>query len=263
MARHRRNHGEEAHENAERWLLTYADMITLLMVLFVVMYAISNTDLRKFTVLAQSFSAAFNTDVFQGQQALTVTDGQQTSQGPTMFDAGQGVIATDYRSVTAFVADYAIANGLANEVSVDRVPEGIAIRINEALLFSSGRARLDARALEIATKIASIIAPLPNNIRVEGHTDDQPPTGPFYVDNWELSTARAVVVLDALRDHGIAPERLAAAGYAGYQPLVPNTTDANRARNRRVDILILYPPAPSAPPTMDPLSIPSPVGGQP
>jgi chemotaxis protein MotB len=263
MARRRRDRGEEARENADRWLLTYADMITLLMVLFVVMYAVSNTDLRKFTVLAQSFSAAFNTDVLQGQQALTVTDAQQTSQGLTMFDAGEGAIATDYRSVTAFVADYAIANGLANEVSVDRVAEGIAIRINEALLFSSGRARLDAPALEIAAKIASIIAPLPNNIRVEGHTDDQPPTGPFYADNWELSTARAMAVLDALRDHGVAPQRLSAAGYAGYQPLVPNTSDANRARNRRVDILVLYPPAQSATPTTDPFAIPSPIGGQP
>lgn len=263
MARRRRVDGEDGHENAERWLLTYADMITLLMVLFVVMYAISNTDLRKFTVLAQSFSAAFNTDVFQGQQTVTVTDGQQTSQGPMTFDTGQGIVATDYRSVTAIVRDYAIANGLASDVSVDRVAEGIAIRINEALLFSSGRARLNDRALEVTGKIASIIAPLPNSIRVEGHTDDQPPTGPFYADNWELSTARALAVLDALRARGIAPQRLSAAGYAGYQPLVPNTSDANRALNRRVDILILYTSDQSATPSIAPLGIPSPIGGQP
>lgn len=262
MAR-RKTKLEETKPDLMRWLLTYADMITLLMVLFVVMYAISNTDLRKFTVLAESFSAAFNTDVFQGQQALTVTDGQQTSQGPTTFDAGQGAIATDYRSVTAIVKDYAIANGLASDVSVNRVAEGIAIQINEAVLFSSGRARLNDRALEVTGEIASIIAPLPNNIRVEGHTDDQPPTGPFYADNWELSTARAVAVLDVLRDRGIAPQRLSAAGYAGYQPLVPNTSDANRARNRRVDILILYTSDQSATPSIAPLGTPSLIGGQP
>jgi chemotaxis protein MotB len=254
MARSKRRGVELPHENAERWLLTYADMITLLMVLFVVMYAISNTDVRKFTLLAQSFSSAFNTDVFQGTDTVTISVGEATAPKTAQIDAASGIVSSDYRSVNATVRDYAISQGLAGDVSVDRVAEGIAIRISDTLLFPSGRARLDASSQKVLAKIEGIVAPLPNSLRIEGHTDDLPPTGPFYQDNWELSTARALAVLNALRDLGIAPERLAAAGYSGYRPIVPNSDDASRARNRRVDILILYTqetspsPAPTGPP---------------
>lgn len=255
MARSKRHGPELPHENAERWLLTYADMITLLMVLFVVMYAISNTDVRKFTLLAQSFAAAFNTDIFQGRETITIAEGEPSVPKTADFDAGSGIVASDYRAVNATVRDYAISQGLAGDVSVDRVPEGIAIRISDTLLFPSGRARLDAASTKVIARIEKIVAALPNQLRIEGHTDDLPPTGPFYRDNWELSTARALAVLNELRDLGIAPDRLAAAGYSGYRPLIPNSNDAARARNRRVDILILYPNATSPAPTDAPFTI--------
>ena len=261
MARSKKRAAEGGHETSERWLLTYADMITLLMVLFVVMYAISNTDLRKFTVLAQSFSAAFNTDVFQGSQAISISAAPEPASITSPFDSGSGVVASDYRAVAATVNDFAISQGLAGDVTVDRVPEGIAIRISATLLFPSGRARLDAPSLKVLAKIEEIIAPLPNPLRIEGNTDDIPPTGPFYADNWELSTARALAVLDELRVLGIAPERLAAAGYAGYRPIIPNTDDASRARNRRVDILILYAQDPTPSPAAT--SAPFIIGGLP
>ncbi len=249
------------HENAERWLLTYADMITLLMVFFIVLYAISNTDLRKFTALAQSVSAAFNTDVFKGTKSFTVTSGQDTAPDVAQFDAGQGVVATDYRSISATVSDYVIQNGLEGKVSVDRVPEGIAIRISDSFLFQSGRARLDDRAREVLDEIVSVVNPLPNPLRIEGHTDNIPPTGPFFTDNWQLSTARALAVLDLMRGDGVASSRLAAAGYAENKPVVPNSDEASRARNRRVDILVLYDASAlpgAAPASLEP--VPSPIG---
>jgi len=257
MARAKRRGGEGGHENAERWLLTYADMITLLMVLFVVMFAISNTDVRKFTALAQSFSAAFNNDVFQGNETITISEAVSLEPNSAQLDASSGLIASDYRAVSATIRDYAISQGLDGDVSVDRVPEGIAIRISDTLLFSSGRARLDAPSLKVLGRIEAIVAPLPNALRIEGHTDDLPPTGPFYSDNWTLSTARALAVLNELHELGIGPERLAAAGYAGYQPIVANTDDAARARNRRVDILILYvdPQLPAVAPSDEPFAI--------
>ncbi len=257
MAGSKRRGGDVVHENAERWLLTYADMITLLMVLFVVMYAISNTDVRKFTALAQSFSAAFNNDVFQGTDTISISEALASEPDTAQFDASSGVISNDYRTVNATIRDYAIAQGIGGDVSVDRVPEGIAIRISDTLLFSSGRARLDERSLKVLARIEAIVAPLPNALRIEGHTDDLPPTGPFYSDNWDLSTARALAVLNEMHDLGIDEHRLAAAGYAGYQPIVANTDDASRARNRRVDILILYvaSPSPSASATDAPFAI--------
>lgn len=253
----RRGHAESPHENEERWLLTYSDMITLLFVLFVVMYAISNTDVRKFVALAESMQAAFNTDVLQGQQPVTIMSGAETVPMNQTYDAGSGVVATDFRTIQATLQDYAISQGLGGEVEVGRIPEGIVIRLNDALLFSPGRANLNAQAQAVVQQVAGIVRPLPNAIRVEGDTDDQPPDGGLYPDNWQLSTARALAVVDALQGLGIPPDRLSATGYAQYNPLVPNTDAASRARNRRVDMVLLY-PQPEASMGAPATSIPSP-----
>ncbi len=255
MARKKRAAGEEVHDNEERWLLTYADMITLLMVLFVVMYAISNTDLRKFTAFAQSMAAAFNNDVFQGTQQTTISDGIQTNPTSGTFDEGSGVVATDYATIQAGLKDFAIQNGIAEQVEVQRNNEGIVIRIGGSILFESGRVVISPTSDKLLDKIVELVNPLPNNLRIEGHTDDVPPDNWLYTDNWRLSTDRALAVLSAMEQRGIAQQRMSVAAFAQYKPLVPNTDDAARARNRRVDIVILYPmedtgiPSPSAEPS--------------
>jgi len=241
MSRRRKGHHEGAHENEERWLLTYSDLITLLFVLFVVMYAISNTDVRKFVLLAQSMSQAFNTDVMQGQSALSISNGQDTTIQQETTASGSSPVQSDYAALKAALEDYAIGQGLGGEVQVGIVPEGIVIRLNDTLLFSSGRAYLDDHATMLVQKVAQIIRPLPNKVRIEGNTDDTPPDGVLFTSNWDLSTARAIAVLDAMVGAGIDPARLCAAGYGQYNPLVPNTDEASRAKNRRVDIVVIYP----------------------
>jgi chemotaxis protein MotB len=236
-------HGE-VHPD-ERWLVTYADMVTLLLAVFIVLYALSDTNVRKFTAFAQSVSAAFSTDVFQGNQAVTITTGADSAPSVGTFDSGSGAISSDFKAVNASISDYVIGKGLDGQVSVDQVPEGIAIRIKDALLFQPGRAALDAGSSEVLQRISGTLQGYPNHIRIEGNTDDVAPTGPFYTDNWHLSTARALAVLDVLVQAGIDPARLAATGRAQFNPLGANTSEANRATNRRVDILILYPPATS------------------
>src|SRR5262249_33904114 len=225
---------------------------TLLLAVFIVMYALSDTNVRKFTAFAQSVSAAFTTDVFEGTEATTITSGQDTAPDVGQFDSGKGVVASQYSEVNAAISDYAISRGLGTQLTVDQVPEGIAIRIRDALLFQPGRAALDATATEVLGRIATTLAQYPNKIRVEGNTDDVPSNGPFYADNWQLSTARALAVLGSLRQSGIDPARLAAAGRAEFNPIVPNTSEANRAANRRVDILILSPATSPAAPAIDP-----------
>jgi chemotaxis protein MotB len=242
MARHRRKgHAEGAHENEERWLLTYSDLITLLFVLFVVMYAISTTDVRKFVALAQSMSAAFNTDVMSGQQALTITSGMESTIQQDTTSSGSSPVESDLKAVKAALEDYAISQGLGGEVEVGISPQGIVIRLNDALLFSSGRAYLDDHATRLVRKVADIVRPLPNDLRIEGNTDDTPPDGILFMSNWDLSTTRALAVLNAMVSAGVGPERLCAAGYGQYNPLVPNTDAASRAKNRRVDIVVIYP----------------------
>jgi len=242
MARRKNAHIEGPHENDERWLLTYSDLITLLFVLFVVMYAISTTDVRKLTILAQSLSAAFNADVLSGQQAVSISDGQdstiqQMQQSPT----GTSPVQSDLKAIKAALEDYAIGQGLGAEVEVGATPQGIVIRLNDALLFSSGRAHLDDHALRIVKQVADIIKPLPNQIRVEGNTDDQAPDGVLFTSNWDLSSARALAVLKAMVDIGMDPRRMSALGNAQYSPLTPNVDDASRVKNRRVDVVVLYP----------------------
>jgi chemotaxis protein MotB len=255
MSKRRRAHVEGGHDNDERWLLTYSDLITLLFVLFVVMYAISTTDVRKFVALAQSVSAAFNADVMTGQQAISISNGQDMTVQQDTSAAGTSPVQSDLKAIQAALEDYAIGQGLGGEVQVGMAPEGIVIRLNDALLFSSGRAHLDDHAIKLVNEVASIIKPLPNHVRIEGNTDDQAPDGVLYTSNWDLSTARALAVLEAMVNVGMDPSRLAAQGNAQYDPIVANADDTSRAKNRRVDIVVLYPP--DASPTQAPFAAPS------
>lgn len=259
MARREGREGHGAVHAEERWLITYADMITLLLALFVVLYALSDTNMRKFVAFAQSLAAAFNTEVFTGQRAFTVTSGQEAAPDVAEFDAGNGILA-DYRTIQATITDYVIARGLAGQVSVEPVAEGIAIRISSSLLFQRGRATLAPEAVDVVDRVALTLASLPNAIRIEGHTDPVPPEGTQFRDNWHLSVARALAVLERFLADGIRPARLAAAGYGEHRPIASNADEAGRARNRRVDILVLYPRAPSVETNPVPIGSLEPIG---
>lgn len=241
MARPKKHDDHGPMHVDERWVVPYADMMTLLLALFVMLFALSNIDVRKFAALAQSMAAAFNTDVMTGTTAVTVMSGQESAPDVGTFDSGAGVVASDYSRLDATLSDFAIANGIADRLQVTRSSEGIVIRIGGSLLFESGRAVLDEKSLALLDRIVTLVKPLPNRVRIEGHTDDVAPDGFLYADNWALSVARAKAVLEAMVAAGIDQSRLAVEGLAQYQPLVPNTNDVNRAENRRVDLVILYP----------------------
>jgi len=217
MPRRKGGHAEGPHDNEERWLLTYADMITLLMVLFVVMYAISNTDTRKFVQLAQSVSAAFNADVFQGSKSITVETGQQAKVMDANTQTGTDLVQSDMRSIQAQLEDYAIGQGIGGDVSVSLSPEGIVIRLNDALLFASGRAHLDDHALAVIKQVATILKPLPNDVRVEGNTDDQAPDG-----------GPLCRQLGAL--HGSRPRGAASDGRPGHRSIAPRCPGQRRVQ---------------------------------
>jgi chemotaxis protein MotB len=177
----------------------------------------------------------------QGSTATTVTAGQNTSPGTGQQNAGNGVVQTDYNTVRAALADFAIEAGIDDRLDISRSNEGIVIRIGGSLLFDSGRAVLTPSSAELLKRIVTLTKPLPNRVRIEGHTDDVAPDGFLFRDNWSLSVARAKAVLDALVAGDIEPARLSVEGLAQYQPVVPNDSEESRARNRRVDLVILYP----------------------
>jgi chemotaxis protein MotB len=237
MAKKKR-HGAHGAEHAdERWLITYADMITLLMVFFIVLYSMSQTDAAKFKSMAESLSKAFNTEVFTDSVPVAIADTPVGQIAPAI-NPPDGVGAPAFAQVSAAINDYATVNGLGGEIEVVETKEGVVIRISGAVLFPSGRAGLRPEALPVLRRVAASIAALPNGIRIEGHTDDRAPVGGF-VDNWQLSTERATAVLRALYGFGVPAERMSAAGRAATRPLAEGSTEADRAANRRVEILLL------------------------
>jgi chemotaxis protein MotB len=237
----RRKHKGDDHGDVhadERWLVTYADMITLLLAVFIVMYALSDTNLRKFNAFAQSLSSAFNTDVFSGSSQFTVSAGVQTAPETGEQEAGVGFVSGQTQALRAAIRDYAITHGLDGQVSVTEVDEGVSIKITAGVLFAPGRARLLPEYLGLLQRTAESLAPMAGVVTVIGHTDDLSPDGALYADNFELSVARALTVLDFMREAGVPERRLRVMGAAEHEPLVPNDTDAHREQNRYVEIRV-------------------------
>lgn len=246
-----------------RWLITYADLITLLLAFFVVMFSISQTDLKKYQALAGSLQAAFNIEMGgrsgSGVIPLYPSGGSTSGAGNQEVDKKLDEITkeklareklaeqqqqmredTEFKKVAERIDKYAREEGIRNYITMEIDERGLLISIQDTVFFESGKAELTPKSKEILDKVAKIIFPLPNHIRIEGHTDNVPINTPKYPSNWQLSTDRATTVLVYLIEkHGFPPTRLSAAGYGEYRPRVPNDSEANRALNRRVDIVIL------------------------
>jgi chemotaxis protein MotB len=247
MAKKHKGGHEDIHPD-ERWLVTYADMITLLLAVFIVMYALSDTNLRKFNEFAQSMSAAFNTDVMSGTNQFTVTEGQATTPDLGAAQAAAGFVGSEAATLQATIKNYAIRKGIDSGVSVIVVPNGVAIRISGDLLFQPGRATLAPDAAELLNVFVANLQLGPDQvIRVEGNTDSTPVSGPLFADNFELSSARALAVLHFLEDAGVDPSLLSLAGNGATKPL-PGIAPTDPA-NRRVEIYLIKPeqdyPAPT------------------
>lgn len=245
-----------------RWLLTYADLITLLAAFFVMMYSISNADLKKFSSLATSVRTAFHiplvgSDIFglgPGMGGTGVNLGME-APGLSIILADLPQAGRDFVGLSARMAEFAEVGGMGEDIAVNMSREGIIISLSAGLVFHPGSDELKESSQATLDKIAELLRPLPNEIRVEGHTDDIPPSTEQYPTNWELSASRAVAVVRYLIERGgLAPDRLSAVGCSQYRPLYPNDSRAERDLNRRAQILIVYP---TGMPGMD---IPFPMG---
>ena len=206
----------------DRWLLSYADLVTLLLALFTTLYAASSIDAMKLDPLAVSIREAFDAPPAGGiVPPITVVPGEPE----------------DLRIRLA--RDLADAVRL-HRLDISRDSRGLVLSLPEDAAFSTASTELSAGARAMIRRIAAAAAPGNNAIRVEGHTDNVPIRTPRFTSNWELSTARASAVVEFLvESEGLAASRLSAAGYGEFHPRVPNDTPANRARNRRIDIVIL------------------------
>ena len=270
----RGGHGHKEEESNERWLLTYADMITLLMALFMVLFSISSVNISKVQVLQKSLRAAFSGDILPGGKAIAKPGASaNASHAPSSVDV-QAIVPVTAPTTTTLsqpeatrvaggaaasaqsqatqnqaqlftqikheLDEYARTHGLAAKVQTSITSQGLVIRVlTDDLLFASGQAALSTRSTSLLSEIARLLnLAAEHPIEVAGNTDNVPIHSSIYPSNWELSTARASTVVRFLIAHGVGASRLTAAGYADEKPVASDATAAGRARNRRVEILL-------------------------
>ena len=229
--------GQNGRSGHDRWLVSYADFVTLLFAFFVTMYAISKVDATKLEPASNSLQLAFN--------ASDSTPPLQYAPGPPKLVAPPQVVPSaptlDDISIrlTANLADL-VKEG---RVDVTQDARGLVVSLPEAATFDIASAEVTSRAQKLIAQVAAALSDVPNALRIEGHTDDVPIRTTQYGSNWELSTARAsAVVVFLIKTVGITPDRLSAAGYGEFHPRAENTSPADRARNRRIDIVVLDAP---------------------
>jgi chemotaxis protein MotB len=272
--RGKRGHAAE-FENEERWLLTYADMLTLMFALFMVLYSISSVNISKYESLQQSLKAAFSGSILSGGKAI-IQSGSESTKAHTPATAEvpsivpltpnipkprdtsaqqitKAMLAAsaaqkeqeNFKKLQRELNSYAKAHGFGNEVQAVIDRRGLVVHVlTDKLLFDSGSATLQSAGLPLLGEIGHLLnVDQKHPITVEGNTDNQPIQSSQFPSNWELSTDRATTVVRYLIAHGVRDQRLSAAGYADLHPLATNATATGRARNRRVDVVLdrMYP----------------------
>lgn len=267
----RRRKREDEHENHERWLVSYADFITLLFAFFVVMYSLSSVNEGKYRVLSDSLVQAFRSININdsGEQivlpAVSVMPVAASAPSPARSvedekaEQKRRQVAQQMRSMADEIRRVLEPLTRGGQVSISEGAFGISVEINASVLFAPGEAMLGAEAVAALRAVAAVIAGAGFPVTVEGHTDNTPINTYRFPSNWELSAVRASSVVRLFIESGVAPERLTAAGYGEQRPVAGNDSEPGRARNRRVAILIesrageLTPAAPGRIPQDDPI----------
>ncbi len=235
----------EEHENHERWLVSYADFITLLFAFFVVMYSISSVNEGKYKILSDSLVGVFSQadrsvkPIPIGEERPRTTEPDISQVDDPSGESSAGNPTLDPLELIAQGMREAFGELIANEQLTVRGNElWIEIELNSSLLFPSGDALPNDQAFQLIDKVAGILAPFDNPVHVEGFTDNLPISTDKFPTNWELSAARAGSVVRMLAAQGVNPSRLAAVGYGEFQPVADNATAEGRSRNRRVILVV-------------------------
>jgi chemotaxis protein MotB len=235
----RNRHGQ--HQNHERWLISYADFITLLFAFFVVMFAVSQSDKSK----PKDVSASVKRAIEGGGVSSTLRSALQHEPAPKPPSPGAPPVEPSRPAYDLLPSFNYLSKQLEKEIESGKLKitveeRGIVISLRERAFFPSGEELVDPAAYDPIEKIATLLSNLPNPVRLEGHTDSKPIHTSRFRNNWELSSARAIAVLLLLeKRYGLPSSRFAVAGYADNAPVAANDSDEGRAQNRRVDIVIL------------------------
>lgn len=246
MSRKKKHHAEHHEEHTdESWLVPYADILTLLLALFIVLFASADANKTKFTQMAQSLSAAFSgsPSVFDNNTAISPeinsTKPDQTKDDPSKEQAHLKE-TVQLLEVKKEIDKYINKNNLVGDLNTALTEDGLMIRIKDSALFPSGSADLRPESQRLGNEIAKMLATLPQKVVVSGHTDNVPINTREFPSNWELSSKRAINFMKSLLAQGnLQPERFSAIGYGEYRSMAANDAEEGRAKNRRVEVLIM------------------------
>ncbi|KAB2953486.1 OmpA family protein [Heliorestis acidaminivorans] len=239
MSKKKKHHHEEHID--ETWLIPYADMLTLLLALFIVMFATSQVDTQRFEMLKKALES-----VFKGGTGIMLNPSTVETEGAS--DEAPDLTITDSIMEARYLDDLKEKidqlideQGLTNQIYTGIVQEGLQVSFRDAALFDSGRANLRPEALPVLNELSILLDNIENEIRVAGHTDNLPINTPEFPSNWDLSAKRSLNVMKYILNNNIQlnPARFTAVGYSEYRPIATNDTIEGRAQNRRVEIMII------------------------
>lgn len=254
----RRRRREEESKGEQGWLLTYSDVITLVLCMFVMLYSFSTIDIQKFEALVQSLNQTFSgvldggkiidpepkdnlpididdLDQDDNKDELDKDKDKDKDEDHSKDKDFDKELLEVYEKITNLIRDY----GLEDQVFIGVESKGVEIRFTDGVFFDSGSAALKPSAFDLLNRLTYIFMEIDNEILVEGHTDNRPINTPQFPSNWELSTSRALSVVRYFERQGINPERMGALGYGEYRPIATNNTAEGRQANRRVNIVVL------------------------
>lgn len=254
MSRKRRHEEHEEHID-ESWLIPYADLLTLLLALFIVLYSMNSVDAKKFDEMSRAFSIALSTGNGILELPSIVEQGVDPKKKDKDADDKKNESASDLRleelikqeqaeleELKKKIDAYIVKNGLTAELETKLNMSQLLLTISDKALFAPGQASVKPEAKELAGAIATMLQQYPGySIVVAGHTDDTPVNRSEFRSNWDLSSTRAIRFMDIMLDNkGLDPKRFSAIGYGEYQPVADNTTAENKAKNRRVEVSIIH-----------------------
>ena len=234
-----------SNDYINRWVISYADFVTMLLALFMVMFATNSMGEMKVKDVNRSIQKVFASKTVEQEKNIQETsqiepvkqptDGVMENSGKSILEGGDGIL--DTKKLMEQIQKDTAVDASVKVITSDR---GVVIRLNDTMLFDPGSAIIKPQAKITLDKIAQTLDKFKNPVLIEGHTDSMPIQNERYPSNWELSTARATNIIKYLTQaHGLPPGRLSAVGYGEYMPVEKNTTPQGRAKNRRVDIIVL------------------------
>jgi chemotaxis protein MotB len=231
---------EEGDGGAPAWVMTFADLVTLLMVFFILLFAMGTIEEKKWRQIKESLRHALGVETIPEagiREGLEVLKSEKDEEAENSVDEVGAMVAKEIEEIVAEVEEFVFKNKLAGQVEVSSDERGAVITIADLILFPPGRARMTPEGVEIIQQAFELLNQFRYKVKIEGHTDNSPIRTERFPSNWELSGSRAAEVARMFVEAGFKPQDLSIEGFAQYRPKVPNDNPINRAINRRIEIV--------------------------